>query len=122
MVTEVASPTKIEIKNPSFSTPHLDPGAFLKCENGHSLDGWKVTQGAVQLLGPLLTDHPDGTSQSVMLEGDHDHRGAVAQDIPTTPGQEVTLTWEDAPDQDKKNNDDHAGTAQKYKVRITSGT
>ncbi|KOV93323.1 hypothetical protein ADK65_33060 [Streptomyces sp. NRRL B-1140] len=121
MVTEVASPTKINIKNPSFADPHVDPGDSRKYYTGDSVGGWKVTHGTVELLGSRLADHPDGTSQSMALEGDHDSRGAVAQDIVTTPGQEVTLTWEDAPEQDKSNTDDYAGTVQKYKVRITSG-
>ncbi|MFD8695479.1 DUF642 domain-containing protein [Kitasatospora purpeofusca] len=95
-----------DIKNADFSEPTVAPPAeFLTVvgPDGRTIPGWQVARGKVQLIALDTGQRPQGdgqVAQAVRLkeDGGPGGIGEICQDIRTTPGSKVTLTWFESPD------------------------
>ncbi|CCH29531.1 DUF642 domain-containing protein [Actinosynnema sp. NPDC047251] len=91
----------VEIENPAFARPAVDPAReFLTITgpDGHTIPGWRVTIGKVQLVPLGAHQRPRGNgevTQALRLkEGSAPGViGEIRQEVRTSPGEQVTLTW-----------------------------
>ncbi|WP_392896236.1 choice-of-anchor C family protein [Streptomyces sp. LN699] len=74
----------------SFEYPAAPVNAFTTVGAGQSIGPWKVTGGAVDLIGAGFWQAAEG-DQSVDLNGSQP--GAIAQTFATTAGQRYTVTY-----------------------------
>ncbi|MFD9378681.1 choice-of-anchor C family protein [Streptomyces sp. NPDC059999] len=74
----------------SFEYPAAPVNAFTTVGAGQSIGPWKVTGGAVDLIGAGFWQAAEG-DQSVDLNGTQP--GAIAQTFATTAGQRYTVTY-----------------------------
>ncbi|MEU9418053.1 choice-of-anchor C family protein [Streptomyces sp. NPDC048272] len=74
----------------SFEYPAAPVNAFTTVTAGQSIGPWKVTSGAVDLIGAGFWQAAEG-EQSVDLNAAQP--GAVAQTFATTAGQKYTVTY-----------------------------
>ncbi|MFG2885970.1 choice-of-anchor C family protein [Streptomyces sp. NPDC048297] len=74
----------------SFEYPAAPANAFSTLAAGQSIGPWKVTSGAVDLIGAGFWQAAEG-DQSVDLNATE--AGAVAQTFATTPGRTYTVTY-----------------------------
>ncbi|MER6392449.1 choice-of-anchor C family protein [Streptomyces sp. NPDC059382] len=74
----------------SFEYPAAPVNAFTTVSAGQSIGPWKVTGGAVDLIGAGFWQAAEG-DQSVDLNATQ--AGAVAQTFATTAGQRYTVTY-----------------------------
>ncbi|MFI1015893.1 choice-of-anchor C family protein [Streptomyces sp. NPDC020965] len=74
----------------SFEYPTAPVNAFTTITNGQPIGPWKVTSGAVDLIGAGFWQAAEG-GQSVDLNATQ--AGAVAQTFTTIPGRTYTVTY-----------------------------
>ncbi|MER7787006.1 choice-of-anchor C family protein [Streptomyces sp. NPDC097640] len=74
----------------SFEYPTAPANAFTTLSSGQSIGPWKVTRGAVDLIGAGFWQAAEG-NQSVDLNAAEP--GTVAQTFRTTAGQRYTVTY-----------------------------
>lgn len=74
----------------SFEYPTAPANAFTTLSSGRSIGPWKVTRGAVDLIGAGFWQAAEG-SQSVDLNAAQP--GTVSQTFRTTPGQKYTVRY-----------------------------
>ncbi|PJE99514.1 hypothetical protein CUT44_03065 [Streptomyces carminius] len=88
--TAVAAPTVSRFDDGSFEYPAVAAGTFRTLGAGAATGPWKVTSGAVDLIGAGYWQAAEG-DQSVDLNATVP--GAVAQTFTTTPGTAYTVTY-----------------------------
>ncbi|MEU0253564.1 DUF642 domain-containing protein [Streptomyces sp. NPDC006184] len=112
----------IDFRNASFGEPSLTTEPFVQftTDGGRHIPGWKVTQGVVEVVRLGSGDGPDtATTQALRLKNEKRAEdrdvGGVSQDIPTRPGERVTIRWKERADR----GGDSTPNEQRYTVQVT---
>jgi hypothetical protein len=116
-----------EFHNASFGEPSLTTEPFVQFtpDGSRHIPGWKVTQGVVEVVRLAPDAGPDAaTTQALRLKNEKRAEdrdvGGVSQDITTTPGERVRISWKERAEPGV----DSAPNEQRYTVQVTpvSGT
>ncbi|MFF8030976.1 DUF642 domain-containing protein [Streptomyces sp. NPDC016626] len=111
-----------DFRNASFGEPALTTQPFVQftTDGGRHIPGWKVTQGVVEVVRLGSGDGPDtATTQALRLKNEKRAEdrdvGGVSQDLPTRPGERVTIRWKERADL----GGDSTPNEQRYTVQVT---